>query len=117
MAATKKPELDPQTITRIVSPIARKYGVEELYLFGSMARDEAREDSDVDFIYRLSATDLHRSHTVRGLRNDLRKALGRDVDLTRKSYVTDAIDSDPLAELQRRAFVRNLGKYPMYRIV
>ena len=26
-------------------------------------------------------------------------------------------DSDPLAELQRRAFVRNLGKYPMYRIV
>lgn len=117
MSVVEKPELDPQTITRIALPIARKYGVEELYLFGSMARDEAREDSDVDFIYRLPATDSQRSRTVRGLRNDLCKALGRDVDLTRKSYVTNAIDSDPLAELQRRAFVRNLGKYPMYRIV
>lgn len=117
MAATEKPELNPQTITRIALPIAHKYRVAELYLFGSMARNEARDDSDVDFIYCLPAADCNRSHTVRGLRNDLRKALGRNVDLTRKSYVTDCIDSDPLAELQRRAFVRNLGKYPMYRIV
>lgn len=62
-------------------------------------------------------TDLHRSRTIRGLHNNLRKALGRDVDLTRKSYVTDVIDSGPLAELQCRAFVRSLGKYPMCRII
>ena len=109
--------LDPRSIMRIAGPIAKKHGVEELYLFGSMARDEAREDSDVDFIYRLSPADSHRSQTIRALRNDLHKALGRDVDLIRKSYVTDPIDSDPLAELQRRAFVRNLSSHPMVRIV
>ncbi|MBI2383149.1 MAG: nucleotidyltransferase family protein [Gammaproteobacteria bacterium] len=27
-----------------------KFGVKELYLFGSHARNEAREDSDVDFL-------------------------------------------------------------------
>lgn len=109
--------LDARSIARIAGPIAKKHGVEELYLFGSMAREEAREDSDIDFIYRLPATDSHRSQTIRGLRNDLRKALGRNIDLTRKSYVTDPIDSDPLAELQRRAFVRNLSNHPMVRIV
>ena len=117
MAAIGEAELNPQAITRVVRPIARKYGVEELYLFGSVARNGARKDSDVDFIYQLSQDTLNRSHAVRGLRNDLRKVLGRDVDLTRKSYVTDPIDSDPLAELQRRAFVRNLSSHPMYRIV
>ena len=117
MAIIEQSELEPRTIMRIVRPIAQKYGVEELYLFGSMARNEAREDSDVDLIYSLPESDPNRSRTVHGLRNDLRKALGRDVDLTRKSYVTDPIDSDPLAELQRRAFVRNLSKHPMIRIV
>lgn len=72
--------------------LARKYGVEELYLFGSVARSEARKDSSIDFIYQLSQDALSRIQAVRGFRNDLRKVLGRDVDLTRKSYVTDPID-------------------------
>ena len=32
-------------------PELRKLGVEHLYLFGSTARDEAREDSDVDLFF------------------------------------------------------------------
>ena len=30
-------------------PIAQKYGIEELSLFGSYAKNEQKEDSDVDF--------------------------------------------------------------------
>ncbi|MGN0551700.1 MAG: nucleotidyltransferase family protein [Acutalibacteraceae bacterium] len=35
-------------IKDIVSPIAEKYGVENVYLFGSYARGEATPDSDLD---------------------------------------------------------------------
>jgi addiction module RelB/DinJ family antitoxin len=37
-------------IKDIVKPIADKYDVKELYLFGSYARGEASEDSDMDFV-------------------------------------------------------------------
>lgn len=33
-----------------VSPIAKKYGLRAVYLFGSYARNEATEDSDVDLL-------------------------------------------------------------------
>ena len=32
-------------------PIAKKYGVKKLSLFGSYARGEANKDSDLDFLY------------------------------------------------------------------
>ena len=36
-------------IRSIVSPIAQDYGVERVFLFGSYARGEATEKSDLDF--------------------------------------------------------------------
>lgn len=37
-------------IVRRVKPVAEKYGVKAVYLFGSYARGEADEDSDLDFL-------------------------------------------------------------------
>lgn len=37
-------------IEAIVKPIAEKYKVKEVYLFGSYARGEADENSDLDFL-------------------------------------------------------------------
>ena len=36
-------------ISDIVAPIAEKYGVKKVFLFGSRARGDYREDSDYDF--------------------------------------------------------------------
>ena len=36
-------------IKAIAAPIARSYGVAAMYLFGSYARGEATEKSDLDF--------------------------------------------------------------------
>ena len=33
------------------APIARTYGIGRMSLFGSYARGEANDDSDVDFVY------------------------------------------------------------------
>jgi uncharacterized protein len=39
-------------------PELRQLGVERLFLFGSVARDEAREDSDVDLFFDYKKGDL-----------------------------------------------------------
>ncbi len=59
--------------------IVGRFGVQHLGLFGSTARDEAREDSDVDVLveFRLAAT----FDRYMGLLNYLERLLGRKVDL------------------------------------
>ena len=37
-------------ITAAVKPIAEKYGIDKVWLFGSYARGEATEKSDVDLL-------------------------------------------------------------------
>lgn len=40
-------------ISQIVSPIAQRFGVKRIWLFGSYARGEATPDSDLDFRVEL----------------------------------------------------------------
>lgn len=37
-------------IQRIIKPLAKKYRICEVYIFGSYARNEATVDSDIDFL-------------------------------------------------------------------
>jgi uncharacterized protein len=59
--------------------IAAKYGARNVRVFGSVARDEAGEQSDIDFLVDMepgrSLLDLG------GLLMDLKDLLGRDIDL------------------------------------
>lgn len=41
--------LSLDTIKSRVEPLAQKYGLERVFLFGSYARGEANEKSDIDF--------------------------------------------------------------------
>jgi len=61
-------------------PELKQLGVERLFLFGSVARDEAREDSDVDlfFDYQKGSLDLfglmdikERASAILGRRADI----------------------------------------------
>jgi predicted nucleotidyltransferase len=63
----------------------KQLGIERLFLFGSVARDEAREDSDVDFFFddqkgRLDLFDLmdikERASTILGRSADISSAVG-----------------------------------------
>ena len=65
-------------IRSIVRNLARQYGAERVYLFGSYARGEAGEGSDVDL--RIDKGDI-RGLQFAGLVCDLEDALGSSVDL------------------------------------
>jgi predicted nucleotidyltransferase len=59
--------------------IAARYGAHDVRVFGSVARDQARPDSDVDFLveFEPGRTVLDLS----GLILDLQEALGREVNV------------------------------------
>ena len=59
---------------------ADKYGIRELGVFGSVARNEARDDSDVDLVVRIEKPDLF---LLVGIKLDLEEHLHRPVDLVR----------------------------------
>ena len=59
--------------------LAQRFGVSELSLFGSFARDQAARDSDVDILVRFDVTpDWRRYFGAQAYLEDL---LGRPVDM------------------------------------
>ena len=60
--------------------LSEKYGVTRIGIFGSVARDEASEESDVDIVYEMSRPNLF---TVVHLKEELERILHFPVDLIR----------------------------------
>ena len=57
---------------------AEQYGIIEIGIFGSVARDEAVENSDVDVVVRIAKPDLF---LLAGLKYELEERLHRPVDI------------------------------------
>jgi uncharacterized protein len=58
----------------------RRLGVEHLYLFGSTARDEAREDSDVDLFFDYEQGRLGLFELM-DVKEETSRILGRKADI------------------------------------
>lgn len=62
-----------------IKPVLQKYGINEVYLFGSYARGEATSKSDVDIYCEDGSV---RTLIQKGfLEDELEKALGKEVDV------------------------------------
>lgn len=68
-----------EDIANVAKPIAKKYGVKELYLFGSYARGEADGNSDLDFL--VFGGDNFKRTMIFAFAEELREALRKDVDV------------------------------------
>ena len=68
-----------ERIEEIVKPIVLKYNIDEIYLFGSYARGEATEDSDLDFL--VFGGDSFKKTLIFALGEELRQAFEKAVDI------------------------------------
>lgn len=68
-------------IKQRVTPVAEKYQLRSVYLFGSYARNEATDDSDVDVLVDTEGSTVRTLFDMGGLYNDLSDGLEKVFDL------------------------------------
>ena len=99
-------EKDVSTLTikqikDIVKPILNKYGIFEIYLFGSYARGEANKDSDID-IY-CEKGNLNTLFKIGYVFEELKTALNKEVDLV---FMGSDFDDDEFEEELKRDYIK-----------
>jgi predicted nucleotidyltransferase len=77
------PFADGDLDLQAIAEVCERYGVEDLAVFGSVARGEATSDSDVDLMYRLKPG-FRLGFTLNRLEDELATVFGRKVDLVSK---------------------------------
>ena len=83
--------LSLEEIAAKVGPVAHRYGIPKVYLYGSYARGEADAESDIDLcIERGWIKDYFE---LGNFESDLEDVLGKDVDVTTTGASRQFIDS------------------------
>ena len=85
-------------LKKMIRPIAKKYGVESVYLFGSRARGDYRADSDFDFYIKKGK--IRGYFALGGFFEELKEAVQAEIDLVSQdeeeldAYLREAIRKD-----------------------
>ena len=74
---------------KATEPALRARGVRALYLYGSYARDEAREDSDIDVFVEPATDDFFALESYVGAYLDLKSALsGKEIGYATREAIS-----------------------------
>ena len=89
-------------IAERIAPVAKKYNIPKVYIFGSYARGEANPDSDVDLMIEVGT--LHGLEVI-GALEEFKNALKKPVDLITTRSLTQERTQD-----YSKIFIENLEK-------
>lgn len=78
--------------------VLARYGATNLRMFGSVARGDAREDSDLDLLVDLVPGRGNELLRVAGLSEELSDILGLRVDVVTATLLRDEVSSTALAD-------------------
>ncbi|MBR4947184.1 MAG: nucleotidyltransferase domain-containing protein [Clostridiales bacterium] len=87
-------------ISERIAPVAKKYNIPKVYIFGSYARGEANPDSDVDLMIEVGNL---RGLEVIGALEEFKNALNKPVDL-----ITTRSLTQERAQIYSKVFIENL---------
>lgn len=82
-------------IKRVIFPIAQKYQIEKVYLFGSYARGDYNKKSDIDL--RIEKGDLRGVFALCGFYTEVEEALQKSVDI----LTTGSLEPEFLQRIQK----------------
>jgi predicted nucleotidyltransferase len=74
-------------IKNIVTPIAESHGVSKVCLFGSYARGEATENSDIDLL--IESGKITTLFALGGFYSDLEEKFNKPIDITTEDTISD----------------------------
>ena len=77
-----------EELQKIITPIAKKYRLPAVYLFGSYARGDATETSDLDFLVDTTGTELRSLLSLGALYTELEEAFQKPIDLITLNSLT-----------------------------
>lgn len=80
-----------------IAEICKRYGIQELSIFGSAARGDMRADSDVDVMVEFLPDVVHGWEYFR-LERELAEVFGRPVDLATKKWMKPRVKARVLPE-------------------
>ena len=85
-------------IKNTITPIAIKYKLKAVYLFGSYARGSADENSDIDLLIDTTGADLDTLFKLGALYDEMSNAFSKEIDLiTISSLEQPAIRNSEIA--------------------
>ena len=85
-----------EEIKKLAIPVLKRYNIKKAAVFGSFARGDAKENSDIDLLVKYKeGTSLF---DVVRLQNDLETVLGRKVDLVSYDFIDKYIKERVLKE-------------------
>ncbi|MBN2380841.1 nucleotidyltransferase family protein [candidate division WOR-3 bacterium] len=64
-----------------ILPVLKRYGIRKAAVFGSFARGEDTENSDIDLLVEFNDSENKSLLDLAGIQLDLQDLLGRDVDI------------------------------------
>ncbi|MCL2607879.1 MAG: nucleotidyltransferase domain-containing protein [Methanomassiliicoccaceae archaeon] len=83
--------LSIEELKEVIRPVAEKYGVERIYLFGSIAKGTNTEESDYDFC--IEKGKVRDYFEFSAFYNAIEKAVGTEVDIiTTKTNNTEFLN-------------------------
>lgn len=85
-------------IKKLTEPIFKEYGVEKAYVFGSYARGDYNENSDIDII--IVAKNIRSLLIIGAILEALKQALKKEVDLIEE----ECFDEDIIDELDKEFY-------------
>ncbi len=97
MKKSEKQEAITQ-IKELTKPIFEKYGVEKAYVFGSYARGDYNENSDIDII--IVAKNIRSLLIIGAILEALKQVLKKEVDLIEE----ECFEEDEMDELEQQFF-------------
>jgi predicted nucleotidyltransferase len=89
-----------------IGSLCRRYGIRELFLFGSALGPDFSPDSDLDFLVRLEPGKRLRVRDLLAIEDELAALTGRRIDIVLGSEI-DAPDANPI---RRRRILGSLRR-------